>query len=221
MSQLVRLRFLSHRRPAKAQASMRIRAISPEPSLFAHMKYGSKTKGPTKNQTSSPTGWLRMRVWKMNLRRTKSAIISWDGSNDKNLACLNLYMYVLLFWKPFYDVLAGYRGPKQKSPWIEYNGLEMGDSQLIINYLNKEFNVDLNKHLTSRERATAWAIQKWLEEFTYWWVLPITYTDKNFPQITILSESPSCEPTFHDPNVLHVLKAHPLLYQKIQRPRYM
>ena len=28
-------------RPAKAQASLRIRAVSPEPSLFAHMKYGS------------------------------------------------------------------------------------------------------------------------------------------------------------------------------------
>ena len=30
----------------------------------------------TKNQTSSPTGWLRMMI----LRRTKSTIISWDGS---------------------------------------------------------------------------------------------------------------------------------------------
>ena len=32
------------------------------------------------NQTSYPTGWLRMRVKRMNLRRTKSTIISWDGS---------------------------------------------------------------------------------------------------------------------------------------------
>ena len=33
--------YLSHRRPAKAQESLRIRAISPEPSMFAHIKYGS------------------------------------------------------------------------------------------------------------------------------------------------------------------------------------
>ena len=33
-------------------------------------------KGPTKHQTPSPTG----RVWRMSLRRTKSAIISRDGS---------------------------------------------------------------------------------------------------------------------------------------------
>ena len=39
-----------------------------------------KTKGPTKNKTSSSTGWLHMRVWRMSLWRTKSAIISWAGS---------------------------------------------------------------------------------------------------------------------------------------------
>ena len=102
--------YLLHRRPAKAQASLRICAVSTKPSLFAHMKYGSRQrvwpkirhlapldgcacaieewkyggwkvpKGPTKNQTSSLVGWLRMRVWKMHLQRMKSAIISWAGS---------------------------------------------------------------------------------------------------------------------------------------------
>ena len=42
MSQLTRLCYLSHRRPAKTQASLGICAVSPEPSLFAHMKYGSR-----------------------------------------------------------------------------------------------------------------------------------------------------------------------------------
>ena len=40
----MRLWYLLHRRPAKAQASLRIRAVSPEPSLFAHMKYGSRQR---------------------------------------------------------------------------------------------------------------------------------------------------------------------------------
>ena len=31
--------YLSHRRPAKDQSNLRIRAVSPEPSLFANMKY--------------------------------------------------------------------------------------------------------------------------------------------------------------------------------------
>ena len=45
-------------------------------------KVWKETKGPTKNQTFSPTGWLSMSVWKMSLRRTKSTIHSWDGSVD-------------------------------------------------------------------------------------------------------------------------------------------
>ena len=40
----MRLWFLSHKRPTKAQASLRIRVISPEPSLFTHMKYGSRRR---------------------------------------------------------------------------------------------------------------------------------------------------------------------------------
>ena len=62
----MRLWYLSHRRPAKAQASLLICAVSPEPSsavspqpsLFAHImevEEGSDKK----NQTSSPSGWLR------------------------------------------------------------------------------------------------------------------------------------------------------------------
>ena len=38
MSQLMRLWCLSHRRPA--QTSLPMRAVLPEPYLFAHMKYG-------------------------------------------------------------------------------------------------------------------------------------------------------------------------------------
>ena len=42
MSQLMWKRYLTHQRPAKAQASLRIRTVSPEPSLFAHTIYGSR-----------------------------------------------------------------------------------------------------------------------------------------------------------------------------------
>ena len=44
MSQLMRLWHLSQRRPAKAQASFRIRAVSPDPLLLAHMKYGNRQR---------------------------------------------------------------------------------------------------------------------------------------------------------------------------------
>ena len=40
----MRLWYLSHRLPAKAQASLCIRAVSPERSLFGHIKYGSRQR---------------------------------------------------------------------------------------------------------------------------------------------------------------------------------
>ena len=46
LSQLMRLWYLSQRQPAKVQASLHIRAVSvsPEPSLVAHLKYGSRRR---------------------------------------------------------------------------------------------------------------------------------------------------------------------------------
>ena len=42
MSQLMSLWYLPHRQPVKAQVRLRIRAVSPELSLFARIKYGSR-----------------------------------------------------------------------------------------------------------------------------------------------------------------------------------
>ena len=54
MSQLMRLWYLSHRRPAKAQGSLRIRAASPEPLLFANMKYGNRGRIRPKIRNLAP-----------------------------------------------------------------------------------------------------------------------------------------------------------------------
>ena len=87
----MRLWYLSHRRTAKAQARLRILAVSPEPSLFAslqsrqslrcsHTQSMEVDEGSDQNQTCSPSGLLRMRVWRLSLPRAISAIISWVGS---------------------------------------------------------------------------------------------------------------------------------------------
>ena len=76
-SQLMRLWYLSHSQPAKAQASLCIRAVSPA-SLFAHMKYGSRRRvRPNIRHLAPLDNWLRMRVGRMSLRKKKSTIISW------------------------------------------------------------------------------------------------------------------------------------------------
>lgn len=68
----------------------------------------------------------------------------------------------------FQNVHDKVRGSKGKWPWMEYNGDPMPDSQLIIEHLNDIREVDLNSHLTEEERATAFSLQRMIDEHTYW-----------------------------------------------------
>ena len=67
---------------------------------------------------------------------------------------------------PFEFVVANdpSKGPKGKSPWIEYGAVRMGDSSLIIEHLKDRFGIDLDAHLDARQRALAVSIQRMLEE---------------------------------------------------------
>ena len=56
------------------------------------------------------------------------------------------------------------KGPKGKSPWIEHGSVRMGDSSLIIEYLEKHFGIDLDTQLDAQQRALAISVQRMLEE---------------------------------------------------------
>jgi glutathione S-transferase len=76
------------------------------------------------------------------------------------------------------SVGAPFAGPKRKAPWIEHEGRTIGDSSLIIAYLNERFGLDLNSRLDARQKGVAVAIQRLTEENLYWamvydrWVTP-------------------------------------------------
>ena len=76
----MRLWYLLHRRLVKAQVSLHIRAVSPEPLLFAHMKYGSRRMVQPKIRHLAPLDGCACAFEEMSLWMTKSAIISWAGS---------------------------------------------------------------------------------------------------------------------------------------------
>lgn len=59
-------------------------------------------------------------------------------------------------------------GPKGKTPWITYQGQNIGDSQLIIEYLNKKFSINMNGHLSKAEKAIARSFRIMAEEHLYW-----------------------------------------------------
>ena len=55
------------------------------------------------------------------------------------------------------------KGPKQKTPWVEYGDVRMGDSELIILHFAERFGVDLDRHLTPREAATGLTLRRTFE----------------------------------------------------------
>jgi glutathione S-transferase len=79
---------------------------------------------------------------------------------------LKLAAWLRMAEVPFEFVVANdpSKGPKGKSPWIEYGSVRMGDTALIIEHLIERFGVDLDAHLDARERALAVSIQRMLEE---------------------------------------------------------
>lgn len=79
---------------------------------------------------------------------------------------LKLATWLRMAGLPFDVVIANdpSKGPKGKSPWIEHGTLRMGDSALIIEYLQERFGTDLDAHLDARQRALAMCVQRMMEE---------------------------------------------------------
>lgn len=69
-------------------------------------------------------------------------------------------------------------GPKQQIPFIDHDGVVVGDSTFIRAHLEAAFGVDLDAGLTPLQRAQAWAIERMCENSLSWaathyrWVIP-------------------------------------------------
>ncbi|XP_070540923.1 failed axon connections homolog [Ptychodera flava] len=92
---------------------------------------------------------------------------------------LKLETYLRFAKIPYKTVHSMKMSPKKKTPWITFNGVVISDSSFIIEFLNDKFNVDLNKHLSPSQRATARAFQKMVEEELYWALVYSRWIDKN------------------------------------------
>ncbi|XP_035692343.1 failed axon connections homolog [Branchiostoma floridae] len=81
---------------------------------------------------------------------------------------IKLETYLRMADIPYEPMYGRSIGPKGKVPWIEYNGEAMGDSGLIMEFLNREKGVDLNRSLSDADKAVGRAFTKMVEENTYW-----------------------------------------------------
>ncbi|KAJ8298871.1 hypothetical protein KUTeg_022931, partial [Tegillarca granosa] len=73
---------------------------------------------------------------------------------------VKLETYLRMANLPYMNVHSYEMSPKGKMPWIEYNGEIVSDSQFCIEFLNKKFDKDLNKHLSLENKAIGRAFQK-------------------------------------------------------------
>lgn len=84
--------------------------------------------------------------------------------------CLKLETYLRMVGIPYRTVIDAtpFRAPKGKLPWIEHEGKKLGDSGLIIEYLENRFGCDADACLSDNERAVAHALRRLIEENLYW-----------------------------------------------------
>jgi glutathione S-transferase len=67
--------------------------------------------------------------------------------------------------------------PKGKIPFIEDNGVRIGDSTFIRAYFEKAYDVDLDRGLSDEQRAQAWAIERMLEDHLYFAIVQLRWMD--------------------------------------------
>lgn len=84
--------------------------------------------------------------------------------------CLKLETYLRMVEIPYETVVDAtpFRAPKGKLPWIEHEGNKIGDSGLIIEYLESRLGCDADACLSDGERAIAHSLRRLIEENLYW-----------------------------------------------------
>jgi glutathione S-transferase len=80
---------------------------------------------------------------------------------------------------PYGTDASGFRkAPKGKLPYIDDDGERIADSTFIRWHIEKKYGLDLDRGLTKEQRATAWALEKMVEDQAYWAILDSRWMDE-------------------------------------------
>jgi glutathione S-transferase len=86
--------------------------------------------------------------------------------------CLKLESYLRMAGVPYTARLADFRkAPKGKIPFIEEDGKVLGDSQLIIEHLQRKQGNALDASLSVEDATQGHLVRRMLEESIYWHIL--------------------------------------------------
>jgi glutathione S-transferase len=73
------------------------------------------------------------------------------------------------------------QAPKGKIPFIRDGELVLGDSVFILDHLKRAHGVELDGHLTERQRSVGWALERMVEDHLYWAIIHSRWAiDENF-----------------------------------------
>ena len=94
-----------------------------------------------------------------------------EGATDPSPFCVKVEAYCRMADIP-YDTIEGtgnlQKSPKGKLPYIEDEGVTLGDSEFIIEYLINKHGDTLDEHLSETANATAHSIKIMVDEHLYW-----------------------------------------------------
>lgn len=92
---------------------------------------------------------------------------------------VKLELYLRMAGIPFQVRVANpLKSPKKKMPYVRFeSGEVMGDSQFILERLERERGESLDAHLDEAERAVGQAVRRMLEEGTYWVVMFLRWSE--------------------------------------------
>ena len=134
--------YLSHRRRAKAQTSLRFRAFSTEPSPFAHTIQGTGGNVRQRAPSLALLKWLRMRVLRITNRSVLRSIFLWHGSfqsRTRHLLIFSLrYRHTSLvalgqFVSSSSSRLRSCVSPQR--PWLDNNVQPITNKEIKYNYM--------------------------------------------------------------------------------------
>lgn len=91
------------------------------------------------------------------------------GLPDASPFVTKAMVHLKMAGQPFEVSTKGFPGaPKGKLPYLRDDGLTVADSTFIRWHLEEKYGVDFDHGLSSEQRATAWAIEKLVEDNLYW-----------------------------------------------------
>lgn len=96
--------------------------------------------------------------------------------------CMKVEVWMNLAGLPYRATTAArfaelWRAPKGKVPYIVDGDDIVADSEIIIAFLSRKYSVDLDRDLSPEQKAIARALERMLNEHTYWCLAYFRYAD--------------------------------------------